>query len=106
MEFSKNVLTDIYLADNLGDDLFLDYYARSFPEVLFTPFHPGRNYDSFFKNYPNLQRFPYSFLDKIKARLGKDKLTDYRAMAKKYDALLFLGGGVFREESYWKDLYA
>lgn len=106
MEFSKNVLTDIYLADNLGDDLFLDYYARSFPEVLFTPFHPGRNYDSFFKNYPNLQRFPYSFPDKIKARLGKNKLTDYRAMAKKYDALLFLGGGIFREESYWKDLYA
>lgn len=101
----KKILVDIYLAQNLGDDMFLDHLATSFPEIDFVPFHPGRNYTPFFEKYKNVQQFPYTFLDKISARLGKDKLSDYNRMSDEYDGLLFLGGGIFREESYWKEVY-
>ena len=101
----KKILVDIYLAQNLGDDLFLDHLAHAFPSVDFVPFHPGKNYTSFFNAYPNIHQFPYTTLDKIKTRLGKNKLTDYVQFSKTYDGLLFLGGGIFREESYWRELY-
>lgn len=102
----KKILVDIYLAFNLGDDMFLDHLANQLPHVDFIPFHPGSNYDLFFSHYKNLKSFPYSFLDKIKARLGKNKLRDYKWMSDEYDGLLFLGGGIFREESYWKEVYS
>ncbi|WP_417558882.1 polysaccharide pyruvyl transferase family protein [Mesoflavibacter zeaxanthinifaciens] len=101
----KKILVDIYLAKNLGDDLFLDHLSRSFPNIDFVPFHPGDNYRSFFKNYKNIHQFPYSFVDKLLARLGKNKLTDYNQLSIAYDGILFLGGGIFREESYWKEVY-
>lgn len=101
----KKILVDVYLAFNLGDDLFLDYLAKHLPDTDFTPFHPGSNYDSFFSGYSNIQSFPYSTFDKIKARLGINKLKDYEGMAKEFDGLLFLGGGIFREESYWKEVF-
>jgi len=100
------VLVDIYLADNLGDDMFLDHLANQFPSINFTPFYPGKDYQDFFNQYPNIEAFSYSFLDKIKARLGNNKLTNYRKLAEEYDALLFLGGGIFREESYWKEVFS
>jgi colanic acid/amylovoran biosynthesis protein len=101
----KIILVDIYLAYNLGDDMFLDYLAKYFPDVDFIPFHPGKNYSDFFNNYQNVKQFPYSILDKLKARFGKNKLKDYEWMSENFDGLLFLGGGIFREESYWKELY-
>lgn len=101
----KKILVDIYLASNLGDDLFLDHLSHSFPHIDFVPFHPGKNYVSFFKHYKNVYPFPYSVFDKIYARLGNNKLTDYKRLSKNYDGLLFLGGGIFREESYWKEVY-
>lgn len=101
----KKILVDIYLAFNLGDDLFLDYLATRYPEYDFIPFHPGKNYTDFYQHYDNVQQFPYSFADKIKARLGADKLKDYGALGHTYDGLLFLGGGIFREESYWREVY-
>lgn len=101
----KKILVDIYLAQNLGDDLFLDHLSHSFPDIDFVPFHPGKDYHLFFKNYNNILSFPYSFFDKIKARVGHSKLSDYSALSQQYDGLLFLGGGIFREESYWNELY-
>lgn len=101
----KSFLVDIYLAENLGDDLFLNYIAKSLPDIQFTPFHPGKNYQYFFSQYPNVKPFTYTTFDKIKSRFGKNKLQDYRRLAADYDALLFLGGGIFREESYWKEVY-
>lgn len=101
----KKILVDIYLAFNLGDDMFLDHLAKRFPNVDWVPFHPGNNYNLFFKTYSNVQKFPYGFIDKIKARTGYDKLKDYGSMGKEYDGLLFLGGGIFREESYWKEVF-
>lgn len=101
----KKILVDIYLAGNLGDDMFLDHLAHSFPNVDFVPFHPGKDYTSFFENYNNIQQFSYTLVEKISARLGKNKLTDYNQLSKDFDGLLFLGGGIFREESYWKKVY-
>lgn len=101
----KKILVDIYLANNLGDDLFLDHLAHSFPAVDFVPFHPGNDYSSFFKNYTNVQQFSYSYFDRILARVGTNKLTDYDRLSEEFDGFLFLGGGIFREESYWKEVY-
>lgn len=101
----KKILVDIYLAFNLGDDMFLDYLANTYPDVDFVPFHPGNNYDVFFSNYKNVSKFPYSLFDKVKTRLGFSKLTNYDLLSDEFDGLLFLGGGIFREENYWKRVY-
>lgn len=102
----KVYLVDIYLASNLGDDMFLDHLAKSFPDTVFVPFYPGNKYDDFFQQYKNIRKFRYNLFDKICTRLGTaNKLQDYKAMAKKYDGLLFFGGGIFREESYWKSVF-
>lgn len=101
----KKILVDIYLAANLGDDMFLDHLSNSFPHVDFVPFHPGNNYISFFRNYPNIHQFTYTIFDKILARFGKSKLTNYEALSKEYDGFLFLGGGIFRQEYYWPELF-
>lgn len=101
----KKILVDIYLAFNLGDDMFLDYLANRYPEYDFIPFHPGSNYAAFYSNYRNIGQFQYTVVDKIKARLGFDKLKNFTRLASTFDGLLFLGGGIFREESYWKEVY-
>ncbi len=101
----KKYLVDIYLAYNLGDDMFLDFLVTSFPEHQFIPFYPGNRYEKFFSRYPNITKFPYTFIDKILFRIGiRSKLEDYEKMADKYDGLIFLGGGIFRQEDYWKSL--
>ena len=97
----KKILVDIYLAYNLGDDLFLDVLAKRYPNTEITVLHPGNNYNSFFKQYNNVKKLPYSYLNKGLRKIGVyNVLKDYKKFAKKYDALLFLGGGIFREESY------
>lgn len=101
----KKILVDIYLAFNIGDDMFLDYLANTFPEVDFVPFHPGNNYDLFFSKYNNVSKFPYTLFDKLKSKLYHGKLKDYKWMSSNFDGLLFLGGGIFREEDYWKEVY-
>jgi len=101
----KKILVDIYLAFNIGDDMFLDHLANRYPYVDFVPFHPGNNYDKFFSQYKNVSKFPYSLFDKIKSKLFKNKLEDYDWMSHDFDGLLFLGGGIFREESYWPEVY-
>lgn len=102
----KRYLLDVYLAFNLGDDMFLDHLAESFPGIEFVPFYPGNNYKKFFLNYPNVRKFSYGILDKALSRLKiYNRLTDYNRIARDYDGLVFLGGGIFREEGYWPELY-
>lgn len=102
----KNILVDIYLAYNLGDDLFLDVLAKRYPNATITVFHPGNNYNRFFKSYNNVSKIPYTFKNKLFRRLKiHDKLTDYSTIAQEYDALLFLGGSIFREEAFAKKVY-
>lgn len=103
---SKKFLVDVYLAKNLGDDMMLDHLTNSFPNIIFTPFYPGEEYKNFFKNYKNINPFKYSTYDKLLRRLKiKNKLNDFNSFARDYDGLIFLGGGIFREEDYWLDVY-
>jgi colanic acid/amylovoran biosynthesis protein len=102
----KKILLDIYLAKNLGDDIFLDLFARKFPDIEITVYYPGSDYNDFLDKYKNVHAFNYTFKDKIVRKLKLyDKLTDYKTMAQEFDALVFLGGGIFREEEYEKSLF-
>ncbi|WP_242524591.1 polysaccharide pyruvyl transferase family protein [Metabacillus sp. cB07] len=97
---------DIYLQFNLGDDLFLDILAKKFPDCLFTVNYLGNNYDNFFQNYHNVQRRKYTLLNKIGQRLKiSDSISNYDNVAENHDALLFIGGSIFREETYHNALY-
>ncbi|MBM7604645.1 colanic acid/amylovoran biosynthesis protein [Metabacillus crassostreae] len=102
----KKVFVDIYLQFNLGDDLFLDILAKKFPNNEFTINHLGSNYDQFISPYNNVKRRKYSLINKIGQRLKiTDSITNYNTVAKEHDALLFIGGSIFREEDYHQTLY-
>lgn len=102
----KTFLVDIYLANNLGDDMFLDHLLKSFPNSKFVPLHFGKDYNGFYRNYDNVSNFPYSIKDKLLSKLKiKNKIQDYESMAIDYEGLIFIGGGIFREEAYWREVY-
>lgn len=100
------IFVDIYLAFNLGDDLFLDILAKNYPSCQFTVNHMGNNYDQFISHYKNVKRRDYTLLDKIGRRLKlSDPITSYDKVAQEHDALIFIGGSIFREEEYHSSLY-
>lgn len=102
----KKVFVDIYLAFNLGDDLFLDILAKKYPNCDFTVNYVGNNYDKFLSQYSNVQRRKYTLVNKIYQKLNiKDYLNDYSKIAEDHDAIIFIGGSIFREEEYYKSLY-
>lgn len=102
----KKIFVDIYLAFNLGDDLFLDILARKYPNCEFTLNYVGSNYDEFISQYENLNRRKYTIFNKIGQRLNViDYLNNYERIAKEHDALIFIGGSIFREEEYHRSLY-
>ena len=102
----KKVFVDIYLQFNLGDDLFLDILAKKYPNCQFTVNYLGRNYDQFISQYNNVNRRKYTILNKIGQRLKiSDSITNYDKVAEEHDALLFIGGSIFREEEYHNTLY-
>ncbi|TDL31813.1 polysaccharide pyruvyl transferase family protein [Jeotgalibacillus sp. S-D1] len=102
----KRIFVDVYLAFNLGDDLFLDILAAQYPDCEITLNHVGSNYDEFIKNYNNIKRKKYNLINKITQRLKiTDSITDYDRVAEDHDVLVFLGGSIFREEEYHKSLY-
>ncbi len=102
----KKIFVDIYLSFNLGDDLFLDILSKHYPNSEITINHVGNNYDEFVSKYKNVKRRKYTLFNKVLQKLKiKDYLTDYESIAKKHDALVFIGGSIFREEAYHKSLY-
>lgn len=102
----KRIFVDIYLAFNLGDDLFLDILAKKYKDVEFTVNYVGKEYDNFISKYPNVKRRKYGIVDKIMQKMNiKDTLTNYKKIASDYDATLFIGGSIFRDEEYHKSLY-
>lgn len=102
----KKIFVDIYLQFNLGDDLFLDILANKFPNCEFTVNYLGNNYDEFLSHYHNVNRRKYTLLNKIGQRLKlSDSITNYDKVAEEHDALLFIGGSIFREEEYHHSLY-
>ncbi|SHH68349.1 polysaccharide pyruvyl transferase family protein [Clostridium grantii] len=102
----KKIFIDVYLAFNLGDDLFLDIIAKKYPNCSFTVNYVGGDYDKFISQYNNVNRRNYNLINKIMRRLKiKDALTEYNRIAEEHDALIFLGGSIFREEEYHQSLY-
>ncbi|MGL5550351.1 MAG: polysaccharide pyruvyl transferase family protein [Culicoidibacterales bacterium] len=103
----KKIFVDIYLAFNLGDDLFLDLLTQKYPNAEITVNYVGSGYDQFISKYNNVKRREYTLLNKIQQKLKiADHLNNYETIAKNYDALVFIGGSIFREESYHETLYA
>lgn len=101
------IFVDIYLAKNVGDDLFLKILAEKFPEVQFIINYYGNEYDEFVEKYPNIIRPAYPLPYRVLNRLHVyDYINDARRISKSCDACLLLGGSIFREESYWKSVYA
>lgn len=102
----KKIFVDIYLAFNLGDDLFLELLSKKYPNSEITVNYVGKNYDEFIKKYDNVKRRKYTIFNKVLQRLKiKDYLTNYEDIASEYDALVFIGGSIFREEYYHNSLY-
>lgn len=102
----KKVFVDIYLMFNLGDDLFLDILAKKYPNCRFTVNYLAGNYDQFISEYKNVNRRKYTIFNKIGQRLKiSDSITNYDKVADEQDALLFIGGSIFREENYHYSLY-
>lgn len=102
----KKIFVDIYLSFNLGDDLFLDILSNKYPNSEITVNYVGSNYDKFISKYKNIKRRKYTIFNKVFQKLGvKDYLTDYETISKEYDALVFIGGSIFREEDYHESLY-
>lgn len=102
----KRIFVDVYLAYNLGDDLFLDILAKKYPGAEFTVNYVGSNYDEFIKRYKNVNRRKYNYIDKVLQKLKiKNILTDYKTIAESHDAMVFIGGSIFRDESYHESLY-
>ena len=101
-----NIYVDAYLAKNLGDDLFIHILAAHFPDTAFFVNYYGAEYRNVFANNRNV-KFPYYALAfKLFNRLGiYDYINDVKRISRTYDAMIFLGGSIFREEEYWKDLY-
>ncbi|MED3939485.1 polysaccharide pyruvyl transferase family protein [Priestia megaterium] len=97
----KKIFVDIYLAFNLGDDLFLDILSKKYPNCKFTLNYSNENYDQFISQYSNIDRRRYTVLEKIVYRLKNSDSTDkYDKIVEKHDALLFIGGSIFMENKY------
>lgn len=102
----KKIFVDIYLAYNLGDDLFLDILSKKYPHTKFTVNYVGNNYNKFIARYKNIYKRKYTIIDKVLQKIKiKDTLTDYKTIAKNHDAMIFIGGSIFRDESYHENLY-
>ncbi|ASK63715.1 transferase [Virgibacillus phasianinus] len=102
----EKIFVDVYLAFNLGDDLFLDILAKKYPDCEFTVNYVGSHYDEFISGYKNVNRRKYTLFNKIGQRLRlTDSIKNYDKIAENHKALIFLGGSIFREERYHKSLY-
>lgn len=93
----KRVFLDMYLAHNLGDDLFLHIVANRYPNCRFTINYYDNKYDEFIKNYRNIEKrltLQKRILRKLKI---KDYIYNIENIAEKNDALVFLSGSYFME---------
>lgn len=102
----KKVYLDIYLARNLGDDLFLEILLNRYPNVIFFVNYHGPDYMDFFEKFKNLQRIRYNIIFKVLRKFRiYNRLKDFNLFSSYFDGLIFLGGGIFREETYGYDLF-
>lgn len=102
----KKILLDVYLAKNLGDDLFIHIICNKFPETHFVLNTTNNEYDKFIKKYPNLSRRKYDFTHKVLRKLGVYNILDYNEISKQYDGFVILGGSIFMEKEKYKEIHS
>lgn len=101
-----NFYVDAYLAHNLGDDLFVKLLAELFPSVRFTVNYYGKYSRVTFGENENVLFPLYSLPRRLLNRLHiYDYINDAKRLSKEFDGFILLGGSIFREESYWNDVY-
>lgn len=87
------VYVDVYLAKNLGDDLFIHILSKRFPDIEFVVNYYGNNYDEFLSNYGNVKKSKYPIKYKLLNRMKiYDYINDVNRLSRGYDALIFWGG--------------
>ena len=102
-----NFYVDAYLASNLGDDLFVKILAESFPNILFTVNYYGKYCKTTFSQQKNILFPQYPTIFKLLNRTHiYDYINDADRISSKFDGFILLGGSIFREEPYWKSVYA
>lgn len=87
----KKIYVCMYLAKNLGDDLFLDTLVRRYPDCKFILNYISNTYDEFILNYDNLERC-------------NDK-RDFNKISAECHALIYMGGSIFQEVNSSKAIY-
>lgn len=102
----EEVFVDIYLARNLGDDLFLEILLQRFSETRFVVNYYGNDYQDFMKKHSNLVIPKYWPFFRLLNRAGiYDYINDVERISETYRACIFMGGSIFREEDWWYDVY-
>ncbi|WP_195244232.1 polysaccharide pyruvyl transferase family protein [Clostridium celatum] len=101
----KKILLEVYLAKNLGDDLFIDIICNKFPEVEFVLNIVNNEHDNFINKYNNLKRRRYDLIHKFFRKLKVKNVLDNNQIAKEYDAFIILGGSMFIEKEQYRKLH-
>lgn len=98
-----------YTEFNLGDDLFIKLLCERYPNTQFILYAP-KNYEILFKEILNLKVYPNDTLfvravNKI-FRLFNIKRNFIRfKIAKKCNAMVYIGGSLFMQGENWKERY-
>lgn len=93
----KRIFLDMYLAHNLGDDLFLHIIANRYQNCKFTINYYNNDYNSFLKKYKNIQT-KVTLKNRIIRKLGiKDYINNIEDISEQHDVLVFLSGSYFME---------
>lgn len=95
-----NIILQMYLNENLGDDLFIEIIAKKYPDVNFTIFGIGNRPIplKYGIKYNNVHVISISKIERIinlasKIIIGKDYILEKQL--KKSDGIITLGGSVF-----------
>ena len=110
----KKILLKAYLANNLGDDLFVKIIAENFKNVEFWIINNKDYINRTFKCIDNVkirkQNLFYRIFKKLITQINKEwiyKFLELEAMlnSKKYDAVVIIGGSMFIEEIGYEYAY-
>lgn len=97
----KKIFIDAYLAKNLGDDLFLKIVFERYPNVEWHFTTTDKTYRETFSSYPNVVVHYDNLFHKIVNRINYLYKKRTQILAKKYDALLKIGGSIFIQSRKW-----
>ncbi|MED1205209.1 polysaccharide pyruvyl transferase family protein [Heyndrickxia acidicola] len=103
----KRILVWAYFSVNIGDDLFLKTLFDRYPEVKWDLLTANRNYKKVFRNYKNVNIL-YSYRGVFWGEREVNlfiKMNDVLLKYKKYEALVLIGGSIFKQNKGWENRY-